>query len=215
MKFEIRQRCDLLREDETQHVVPWRFTIKAGADDPNGFEEYTVGRILADELRPFELAEWGTNVWDVADSDSAGLLAAYSALLDKSGHFRELEFDAIGEPIVYMYRFELHPDFAHWRLAILDCFCRRFLDNALILVQYHSTWLSLAEFELLGFRVLAPSEFAPPTDAAEIDASIRFMVRDNTQTTPLSISDYPKEVPWATIDHARWVKSKGPWHFNM
>jgi hypothetical protein len=211
MWFEMRQRCELLRDDETQHVVPWRVNIKAWSEDDAGMASYTVGRILADEIRPFEAREWGKSPWAVADSDSAGLEAAYCALLDQQGRFREDEFEAIGEPVVYMWRFELHPDFAMCRLTVLDCFCRRFLDGALILLQYHATWLSLAEFDLIGFRALAPSTFKPPEGAAEIDETTRFMVRDNAAQTPYKLSDYPDRVPNATREHAKWVKAQGPW----
>jgi hypothetical protein len=209
MWFELRQRCDLLREDEAQHVIPWKVNIRAAADDPAGFEDYSVGRILADELRPYELSEWGVSPWNVADADSGGLLSAYCALLGRNGRLRE-EFDAIGEPIVYVYRFALHDDFAQWRMAVLDCFCRRFLDSALILVQYHSTWFSLAEFEALGFRVLSPPEFEPPTEAAEINRTTRYMVRDNSCAIPFDLMSYPTKVPYATRKHAKWVRGECP-----
>src|SRR5262249_50252982 len=139
---------------------------------------HVVGRLLADEIRRYEVDEWGDSAWDVADSNSAGLEGAFASLLDVEGRFRE-DFNPISDPIVYLYRFELHEDFSNWRLAVLDAFCRQFGSTAVVLAQYHTTWLSLAEFEQIGFR-LDGSSVAPLTESfADNNRMNRFMVRDN------------------------------------
>jgi hypothetical protein len=211
MWLEANHQYDLSRADPSQHVMPWMVDVMEFSDEADGLTPYVVGRILADELRPLEIAAWGDSVLSAADADSGGLLHAYSSLLDAEGKFRHGEFEAIGEPIVYMYRFELHDDFAACKLAVLDSFCRLFLNSAIVLAQYHTTWFTLAEFESVGFRPLGTIAESIESEASQIEESTRFMVRDNAMKTPFSFSDYPGDLMEATEEHEEWVESKGPW----
>ncbi len=211
MWLEANQRYELSRADGDGHVTPWMVDVVEFSDEADGMVPFSVGRILADELRPNEIREWGGSVWHVADGDSGGLLAAYTSLLDADGEFRHEEFDAIGEPIVYMYRFELHEDFTDWKLPVLDSFCRLFRFNAVILAQYETTWFSLSEFEQVGFRPLATDSGSIEISGPAVDQPPRFLVRDNALTPPITFSDYPTDSPDSTEEHEEWVESKGPW----
>lgn len=149
------RESQLIHHEPDDYASSWCVDVMAATDlsaPASGPEAYPVGRILADELRRFEIAEWGEDVWTVADADSSGLEAAWAAVLDEEGTFREDEFDGPADPVIYLYRFKLHEDFSAWRLAVLDACCRVFGQGALVLAQHHTTWLSEAEFELLGFR---------------------------------------------------------------
>jgi len=90
---------------------------------------------MADELRRFAITDQGRSVWDVADADSGRLEAAYASLLDSEGQFREDEFESVADPVVYVYRFCLHPDFGRWKLPAIHAFCESFDMAAIILAQ--------------------------------------------------------------------------------
>jgi hypothetical protein len=204
----------LLRYDTSQSVISWRVDVHTSADDEIIDLEsgpFLIGRMLADEVRRFEVAEWGEDPYQVADSDSDGLEVAYRSLLDPSGQFVEEEFDGAADPVVYLYRFALHPDFAAWRLPVLDAFCRLFSTEAIILAQFHTTQLTQAEFGTIGFKPWTPVGAEPPVDVSDIYERTRFMVRDNSRETELQIADYPSEAPGATAEHSKWVHANGPW----
>ncbi len=176
---------------------------------------FAVGRLLADEIRRFDVADWNDEPYDVADSDSPGLEAAYASLLDENGQFLSEEFDAVGDSIVYLYRFRLHDEFIDWRLAVLDAFRRQFSNNALVLAQLHTTWFSEAEFDLLGFRRLPRAKFRASAELPGIDRDIEFMVRDNTQQAKFGIGDYPTEYRTTNASPEEWLESNGPWEGLM
>jgi hypothetical protein len=215
MWLDARFQYIVTRFDPSQHVVPWRIDIKAVIDESAGTtgpNSYVVGRILADEVRRFEIAEWGDDPADAADADSAGLESAYAALIDDSGQFRDAEFNGVSDPIVYMYRFRLHDDFASCKLAVLDAFCRLFPNEALILAQYSTTWLSISEFNHLGFKKLVPAGTRIVSNDKPVHVDqLQFMIRDNTLATTQKVGDYPKQPPWAMPEHEEWVNSHGPW----
>lgn len=213
MWLETQSTRHIVHLDSSDYVVPWRVDVQAmtDIDDAEGPGAYSIGRLLADALYPYEMAERGASVWDAADADSSGLEAAWASLLDKDGEFRDEEFEALGEPVVYLYRFALHDDFVQWRMAVMDTFCRMFENNAVILAQYHTTSFSLVQFEELGFRELPETQFAAPSGFPRIDREVRFMVRDNAKTTSFGLEDYPRDLPDATAEHAEWLESRGKW----
>ena len=81
MRLEATRDQKLIRDEPDDHAISWSFKIYALSDDENNPEEFVVGRILADELHRYELAEGGEDIWDVADADSSGLEAAWASLL--------------------------------------------------------------------------------------------------------------------------------------
>ena len=202
-----------------------RRRVAAGSDAPNTSssrasvaldaerppDSYVVGRILADELRRFEISEWSENVWDAADADSSGLEAAYAALLDENGDFRQDEFESVADPVVYLYRFARHEDFREWRMSVLDAFCRTFGNDAVILAQYHTTSFTLVQFEALGFRELGPTQYAAPKGLPRIDRETSFMVRENAVATSFALADYPEDAPAARPEHTEWLETRGRW----
>jgi hypothetical protein len=213
MWLELKQQYPLIRHEPNESAIPWQVDVRASVDfdtiEPGQPQSFIVGRMLADEIRRYESNEWGHNNWDVAEADSMGLETAYASLLDEEGEIRE--FNGMCDPIVYLYRFAMHDDFAEWRLPLLDAFCRQFDNFALILAQHHTTWFSLEEFKLVGFEMLEQTEYKVPPGYREIDSDLRFMVRDNSLKTKLRIEDYPKECRPATIEHQNWGESKGRW----
>jgi len=189
---------------------PIRYAIDTDRLSSGEPDYFTVGRILADELRRYEIMDWGDNVWDAADADSSGLEAAYASLLTADGKFREEEFEGIANPLVYMYRFALHEEFVNWRLAVLHGFCNLFANDAVVLAQYDTTWFSETEFEVLGFRDLGPTQFPAP-NLPSIDREGRFMVRDNAAAGGFTFNHYPEDAPAARLEHEEWLASKVPW----
>lgn len=201
--------------DHPDRVIAWRCDVRAAEildDTPTG-RYFLVGRILADEIRPSEIENCGENVYAVADGDSAGLEAAWAALLDEDGNFREDEFTAPAEPVVYLYRFALHPDFAEWRMAVMDDFSMQFGLHGLILAQFQTTLFSETEFHALGFKHLPRTCFKAPPGLPNIDREreTRFLMRHNVLRRDYELVDYPDEAPPATEEHEQWVKSRGPW----
>ena len=214
MWLDSKRKYKLIRYEPNDLVVAWVVDVKAYGEDSDQIAEpgvFTVGRLLADELRRFEIAECGEQVWQVADADSSGLEAAWTSLLDQEGNFRDDDFEAVADPVVYLYRFKLHPDFVNWRLAMMDVFCRIFDSDALISAQHHTTWLSDTEFDLLGFRPLPRTDYPAPQGYSNIDRKTCFIVRENACRVEYSIADYPGEAPSGRRDHAQWIESKGRW----
>lgn len=211
MWLEAKRQCNLAPSDSSEHVIHWQFDMTVLSDDETSSEKVIVGRMLADELRRFEIAERGENVWNVADADSSGLEVAWSSLLDEQGEIRQEQFEGIADPVVYLYRFQLHPDFVDWRLAALDGFCRTFGSDAVILAQHHTTWLSEAEFQTLGFRLLPKTRLPAPPGFPNIDRSTRFMVRDNACQVSMEATDYPMDAPGGKSAHSDWLDQQGPW----
>lgn len=213
MWLEAKGTHRLIFYEPDDHIVPWRVDVRASValdvDPPP--DSYVVGRMLADELRRYEISEWSENIWDAADADSSGLEAAYAALLDKNGDFRQDEFEGVADPIVYLYRFALHEDFRDWRMPVLDAFCRMFGNDAVILAQYHTTSFTLAQFEALGFRELRPTQCAAPHGLPNIDRDTSFMVRDNALATAFKLTDYPKDAQGARSEHEEWLETRGRW----
>ena len=89
MWLELNHSYSLIRDEPEDCVVRWRADLVAPVDfyrhDPGQPEEFVVGRILADEIRRYEIEEWGESAWDVADADSSGLESAYAGLLHEEG----------------------------------------------------------------------------------------------------------------------------------
>ena len=214
MWLEAKRTWSLVDYQPDSVVVPWRIDVFAltGEENPEpGRDNFLVGRLMADELRVGDIEERGGNVWDAADNDSSGLEAAWASLLDEAGSFRSEDFESSGDPVVYLYRFELHPDFAAWRMPVMHSFCRAFPDEAIILAQYHTTWFSQAEFEQLGFELLPPTCYEVDPGFPAIDRDTRFMARENCLRSKFGFSDYPEEPPPAKQAHADWLKTRGPW----
>ena len=113
MWLNARREQSLTPIDSSEHVIRWRVDINVLADgeDSAGRDTFTVGRILADELRPYEIAERGESVLNVADEDSSGLEGAWASLFDEEGEFRTDELQGSADSVLYMYRFQLHADF--------------------------------------------------------------------------------------------------------
>jgi hypothetical protein len=207
MRLEASQSVELIHYSLSAFVVPWRVNVWADVHEPEVGkpESFVVGRILADTLSRFDIEECGEDAWTVADEDSAGLELAWASLLDENGHFREDEFESIADPVVYTYRFALHPDFAEWRMPVMDAFCRLFGTCGLVLAQHNTTVYSLTEFETLGFRPLIPKGRLTPGTSNEP----RFMVRDNA-CARYSMASYPEESPNPGRQHKEWLEAQGP-----
>lgn len=210
MWLDVKRRYPVQVLDPTELVVPCRVDVREVGDDAMSGEDFSVGRFLADELRRHEIEEHGLNVWTVADADSSGLEAAWSCLLDEQGEIREDDFDGIVASVVYCYRFALHPDFVEWRLAVIDSFCRMF-DEALILMQFHTTLCSDTEFAMLGFKPVEIATFAPDVGPGRLDRQTRFMLRNNNLKVPFKLSDYPDDFPTAKPEHEAWLESQAKW----
>jgi hypothetical protein len=214
MWLDATHTYNLIRLDAQQSVVPWRVNVRAHVDLDAHVQgrpdSYVVGRLLADSIHRYEATEWDLDPWDIADGDSEGLEAAFGALLDENGDFRSEDFEALGDPIVYLYRFALHDDFANWRFAILDSFCRQFGNDALILAQHHTIPFSIKEFEQLGFRLLSKTKFLPGC-VPIIDRQTEFLVRDNSLKSPFTIGMYPESALPAKFEQEQWLDSRGPW----
>ncbi|MBL9164424.1 MAG: hypothetical protein JNL18_16980 [Planctomycetaceae bacterium] len=210
--LDATQRHHLTREEPNDSVIPWRAKIRAHTaleltdDEP---ESFIIGRMLADEIRRFEVTEWGEEAWEVADADSQGWSDLYSSFLNADGDFCEDELETLADPIVYLYRFDVHPDFAKWKMAALDAFCRLFSTDAIIVALYRAAHLSLEEFKSVGFQVWNGFGKDAPSDPRHIHEHVRWMLRDNSLATPLTVADYPKDCPDATVEHAKWVKEQG------
>ena len=215
MWLDARLRYEITRFDPSQNVVPWRVDVKVPADidalPPGAPSSFSVGRIMADELRRYELDEWGSDCLETADADSVGLEMAVASLLDADGELRLDEYECICDPIVYIYRLEIHPDFADYRLAVLDAFCRLFNTDALILAQYKTTWFSLTEFQSLGFQPLKPKLVSYDPKRLESETELLFIVRDNTLKCDFEIANYPKSMPSATAEHESWLEAQSNW----
>jgi len=78
--------------------------------------------MLADAIYRFDIDEWGAQVWDVVDADSCGLEGAWAFVADEKGRFRDGDYESLCDPVVYVYRYALHPDFAEWRMPVMDAF---------------------------------------------------------------------------------------------
>lgn len=219
MWLESHRQHNLTWNDPKDLIVPCRVDVWANVDfetndpEPGQPESFIVGRLLADEIRRFDIEEHGINAWDAADADSSGTEAAWAALLDEHGRFREEGLESMGDPAVYVYRFHLHPDFAECRMAVIDAFCRQFGNDALVLFQYHTTMLSETEFEELGFKDLPPAKFRGQSAFAGPTQEVRFKMRNNSNVPPFRLADYPEDddLPGATAKHAEWLVAQGPW----
>lgn len=214
MRLIARSCRYLIQHDACELAISWRIDVRALVDDDllgAGPDSYLVGRLLADEVRRADSVEAGEDPYEVADADSSGLERAFRSLLDANGEFRDEEFDGDADPVVYLYRFALHPDFSEWRMSVLDAFCRLFDSQAVIMAQLHTTDLTQAEFEAVGFLPWVPVVVKPPVDVSDIYNRTEFMVRDNTGPLRLDLSKYPQDSPGASEEHAKWVRSKGPW----
>ena len=215
MWLESKRQHRLTVGEPSDLIVPCRVNVRAFADFdrimPGGRDSFIVGRILADEIHRFEIEDRGENVWDAADADSSGVEAAWASVLDENGHFRDGDFPSVSDPVVYVYRFELHPDFAEFRLAVMDQFCRMYSCEALILAQLQTTVFSETEFAELGFEDLPPTQFPAPFGFPCIDRKTRFKFRANCLQTRFTVDDYPDDAPPACSYHSKWVRAKGPW----
>jgi hypothetical protein len=216
MWLDVHFKYAITRHDAGQHIVHWTVDICATSegDDPEEPQHYVVGRILADEIRRDEIDEWGDDPWEAADADSASLEGVYVSLIRACGESIDRRFNAVNDPVVYIYRFKMHDDFASCKRAAMDAFCRLFQNEALIMAQYHTTWMSLSEFADVGFVKLldeGESEDEPFDPYDELRDNPRFMVRDNTLATPFGVKDYPKDPPYGKAEHEEWLEQQGPW----
>jgi len=201
MWLEAAQQFSLIRYDTSALASPWKIDVVGLTDEPGpDGEAFIVGRVLADSMSRFDIEECGEDPSDVADSDSSGLSAAWESLVDKDGEFRSDDFQSIADPVVYIYRFYLHPDFAEWRIAVMDAVCRLFGNSALILAQHHTTYYSQTEFDALGFVRLIPA----------VKQEVDFMARENA-CARYSMGDYPREAPDAFRRHQEWLEAQAPW----
>ena len=214
--LDAKHRYRIVRDDSGDHVVPWRVDVRAWPGEAHEtIESLLVGRFLADEIRRFEIEEWGEEPFEACDDDSAGLVAAYASLTDAQGQFLADEFNSVSDPFVYLYAFALHPDFAECKLSIIDGFCRLFANQAVILTGTWVNWTSQAEFEAVGFKVWEPVEGRRGAlghlrgKVLDVGGDLStLMVRDNTIATSIKVADYPISCPLATKEHARWVREK-------
>lgn len=164
---------------------------------------------MADRLDVGRIVSLGADVWDVADSDSSGLEAAWSSLLDEEGRLQGKASAIESDPVLYLYRFVLHVDFVEWKMAVMDMFCHVFGRTALVLAQHHTTLFSETEFRALGFHLLPPRRFQAPLEC-DIDTETRFWARENRAGADYGFSDYPDEPPAATAKHEAWVREQCP-----
>ena len=80
MWLDSKRKYKLIRYEPNDLVVAWVVDVKAYGEDSDQIAEpgvFTVGRLLADELRRFEIAECGEQVWQVADADRSGINAGW------------------------------------------------------------------------------------------------------------------------------------------
>jgi hypothetical protein len=212
MWLEIKQTATVGVLDETELVVPVLADVFALVDEPvpGEPESYRIGRIMADRLDVGRIINLGASVWDVANSDSSGLEAAWACLLDENGEFQEQASNAGLDPVVYIYRFVLHTDFVEWKMAVMDMFCHAFGRAALVLAQHHTTLFSETEFRGLGFHLLPPRGFRA-IGARHIDSKTRFWARENRLGADYGFSDYPEEPPAAVAKHETWVREQCPY----
>jgi hypothetical protein len=212
MWIETKQSTSIRFDDISQLVVPVIADVFALVDEPNvgQAEFHRVGRIMADRLDTGRITAIEESVWDVADSDSSGLEAAWANLLDEHGEIRAQEFAGAADPVIYLYRFALHPDFVESKMAVMDMFCHTFGKGAIILAQHHTTLFSDTEFRALGFRFLPSREPPVPGQFAPNDTETRFWARENCTGAEYGFSDYPDEVPPSLTKHEAWVEKECP-----
>lgn len=212
MWLEIKQTATVGVLDEAELVVPAIADVFATVEEPVlGEPEYhVVGRIMADRLDVGRIANLGASVWDVADSDSSGLEAAWACLLDENGAIQEDVLKTGLDPVVYLYRFVLHTDFVEWKMAVMDMFCHVFGRTGLVMAQHHTTLFSNTEFAALGFRLLPPTRYAGPEGFADIDRKTRFWARENCLSAEYGFADYPADPPAALPKHEVWVQEQCP-----
>lgn len=99
-----------------------------------GPDSFAVGRMLADEIRRFEVTEWNEEAWEVADADSQGWSDLYGSLLRTDGTFGDEAFEGIADPTVYLYRF------AGWsRTTRSPRFCRLTTIQRIVRRRWRST----------------------------------------------------------------------------
>lgn len=199
MWLDLHKRYHLLRFDPAESVHRWRADVRACNDDG---AEFTVGRLLADQIDYYDAEEWGHNPFDAADADSDGLVSAYSLL-----HSSE-DAQVLHANLVYLYRYILHDDFSAWKLAVLDGFCRQFECETVIVTQPSTIWLSEAEFERVGFGPIEDvlSDRLPSLK----HPAPSLIARDMTMNVPIKIDDYPDEAPTASSSHEEWVERELP-----
>jgi hypothetical protein len=211
MKMNCQRQLDF--DDPTDHLIHWKCFAHAFADaDTYGDGvSFVIGGVLADEIPRSEFADFGASIWEAADGHSCELEAAWAAILDSDGKLREDDFEGFCDPVVSIHQFELHPDFAEWRLAMMDAFCNRFGDNALIVLPQHVTDFNEPELEALGFSHLPPTVFAAPFGYPVIDRESTFLARENLLARSFEPTDYPHDPPPATRAHQAWVKAQARW----
>jgi hypothetical protein len=212
MRLEATRSQELIRYEPNDLAVRWKIDLFADIDPESTDKpsEYPVARAIMDEMRLYEIEEHRVSAWDVADADSDGLEAAWAAIATKRGKFPFSKFPT-ADTVVYIYRFEVHPDFAAWRMPFMDSICRVFGNTGIILAQYHTTWLNQSEFKALGFQRLKKSTVPAQMPHLKVDRKIRFLLRDNSRLTSFNLSDYPEEAPLALPTHAKWLEVHGPW----
>jgi hypothetical protein len=214
--LQARQRYHLLRPEPDDHVIRWRVGVRAetglgveGVDPTSRL----VGGLVADELRRNEIEAWGDgdSVWDAADEDSDALVEICKSMEGHDDLLRLDEFKGSADPMVYLYRFELHPDFTVWKLPILDAVCRLFPHDAIVFLPYYAAWVEMPELWRVGFRPWAGVGVDPNPPEGTRDERARFMIRDNAAYQEFGPHEYPRECPAATREHTRWLNVHRPW----
>jgi hypothetical protein len=169
---------------------------------------------MADELRFIETEAWrGMTVQDAVNDDSAGLRHIYAAMTDEKDDFRGMELGGSSDPLVYLYAFVLHPDFAECKLPVLDGFSCLMSPGALILTGSHD-WIGFTELAALGFEPWIPKKSWSPTRPPGYfdsggDLSSLF-IRVNSKGADFQIADHRSRCPRATMEHAKWVDERAP-----
>lgn len=214
--LEARLRYHLLRPEPDDHVIRWRIAVRAHTSpslSSSGPVSLLVGGLMADELRRDEIEAWGKgdSVSDAADADSDALVEVCNSMDGPDDCLRLDEFKGAADPLVYLYRFELHPDFAEWKLSILDAACRLFPSDAVVFLPYYAAWASSDDLAHVGFRPWAGVGVDPNPPEGTIDDSARFLIRDNAAYIQFDPSEYPAACPAATNEHVRWLKLHRPW----
>lgn len=204
--LEAKSRHCIRKDEPSDWIIRWRVDVHAMVDldhYPSGPDSFVVGRLMADEIRRYDVEEQGETIYEVGDSDSGGLLDALTCLFPPDG-VGGPEFSGIAEPVVLLHRFELHPEFNGAKLAVLDSFCHIYGSEAVIAFGYYANW-TLPELHRVGFEEFVPRSF---------DGGPRgkFMVRDNTIYTEYGPANYPTQYPSGSEHHTRWLEQHGPWH---
>ena len=202
--LESNSRYNLRKDEPSDWIIHWTVDVHAVVDIefyPSGPSTYVIGRMMADEVRRFEIEEQGESIYEVGDSGSQDLLEALECFYPR-GNNGVLDYRSVADPFVLLHRFELHPEFNEAKLAILDSFCRIYSNDAIIAFGSYANW-TLPELHRVGF-----DEHEPYDDQIPIG---KYLVRDNSMMTEYGPRNYPRDYPCGSEHHTRWLEQHGPW----